>query len=151
MTDWSKFDKINAKALAEEAENLGDDDFSLIPLGKYEVRITDMQLKPTKKKGDPMLSVTFKVIAGQYKKRLDWYNQVIMMGDENDKYRLHSANTFLRSLKSHHEVKFDSVQGYSDLIDAIFDDTKKQEYELEISEKNGYRQYKIKQVFAADE
>ena len=151
MTDWSKFDKINAKALAEEAENLGDGDFSLIPLGKYEVCITDMQLKPTKKKGDPMLSVTFEVIAGQYKKRLEWYNQVIMMGDENDKYRLHSANTFLRSLKSHIEVKFDSVQGYSDLIDAIFDDTKKQEYELEISEKNGYRQYKIKQVFAADE
>lgn len=147
MADWSKYNKIDAKALSAEAENLGSGDFEELPLGQYEVALEDLELKPTKTKGDPMLVMTFRVVAGEFKKRKLWVNQVIIMGDENDRYRLHGANVLLRGLESGLEVKFEGVQEYSDLIDEILTKCRDAEYLLEIKERKGYRQYVIKERY----
>lgn len=146
MADWSKYNKIDAKALSAEAENLGGN-FEELPLGQYEVALENLELKPTKTKGDPMLVMTFKVVAGEFKKRKLWVNQVVLMGDENDCLRLHVANVLLRGLESGLEVKFEGVQEYSDLIDEILTRCQDAEYLLEIKERKGYRQYEIKERY----
>lgn len=146
MVDWSKYNKIDAKALSAEAENLGGN-FEELPLGQYEVALENLELKPTKTKGDPMLVMTFKVVAGEFKKRKLWVNQVVLMGDENDCLRLHVANVLLRGLESGLEVKFEGVQEYSDLIDEILTRCQDAEYLLEIKERKGYRQYEIKERY----
>lgn len=146
MADWSKYNKIDAKALSAEAENLGGN-FEELPLGQYEVALENLELKPTKTKGDPMLVMTFKVVAGEFKKRKLWVNQVVLMGDENDCLRLHVANVLLRGLESDLEVKFEGVQEYSDLIDEILTRCQDAEYLLEIKERKGYRQYEIKERY----
>lgn len=148
MTDWSKFKGIDAKALNAESESLGSGDFPEIPNGKYEVILDEMELKPTKKKGDPMLAVQFTILEGEYKNQKIFYNQVILMGDENDKYRVHTANEFLRSLESSKEISFEGVEEYEALINDVYDEVADGEFLLEITEnKNGYKQYKIKEVF----
>lgn len=146
MADWSKYNKIDAKALSAEAENLSGN-FEELPLGQYEVALENLELKPTKTKGDPMLVMTFKVVAGEFKKRKLWVNQVVLMGDENDCLRLHVANVLLRGLESGLEVKFEGVQEYSDLIDEILTRCQDAEYLLEIKERKGYRQYEIKERY----
>jgi len=52
-----------------------------------------MELK-TSKKGDPMVSIWFKVTEGQNQNRLIFYNRLV-----NQPLGIHMANEFLRSLE----------------------------------------------------
>lgn len=148
MTNWGKFATYDAKALNEEVKNLNDGDFPEIPNGKYEVCIKKMELKPTKEKGYPMLAVQFEILEGQFKKQRIFMNQVILMGDQNDKYRVHTANTFLRSLETGIDVSFEGVAEYEELVSKIFEVASELEFVLELGEnKGGYKTYKILEVF----
>lgn len=151
MANWGKYENIDAKKLNDEVQELGDGDFEDLPKGKYEVEITNMELKPTKEKGYPMLAVSFKVLEGEYKNRLIFMNQVVIMGDKNDAIRLKVANSFLQSLDSGVAINFESVRGYEELIGAIFDAVKQKGYEylLELGERKGFTTYKIVEVFEA--
>lgn len=151
MADWGKYENIDAKKLNDEVQELGDGDFEDLPKGKYEVEITNMELKPTKEKGYPMLAVSFKVLEGEYKNRLIFMNQVVIMGDKNDAIRLKVANSFLQSLDSGVAINFESVRGYEELIGAIYDSIKQKglEYLLELGERKGFTTYKIVEVFEA--
>lgn len=148
MTNWGKFASVDAKGLNKEIETLGDGDFPEIPCGKYEVAIDKMELKPTKKDGAPMLAVQFTILEGQYKKSKIFMNNVVIKGDENDKYRVHTANQFLRSLGSDIPVAFEGVAEYEALIADIFADIDGLEYLLEYGEnKSGFKTFKILEVF----
>lgn len=153
MTNWGKFESVDAKALNEETKNLKDGDFPEIPNGKYEVSIEKMELRPTKKTGAPMLSVNFKILNGDYKGQHVFMNQVVIMGDENDKYRLHTANTFLRSLGTEIDIQFEGVSAYEALIEQVYGAVHMNAFEflLEIGEnKSGYKTYKILEVFETE-
>lgn len=148
MTNWGKYATVNAADLNKEIEELKDGDFPEIPLGKYEVSIDKMELKPTKKDGAPMLAVQFTILEGQYKKSKIFMNSVVIKGDKNDKYRVHTANTFLRSLGSGIKVSFEGVAEYEALIDEIFNDIDGLEYLLDYDEnKSGYKTFKILEIF----
>lgn len=145
MYDWSKFDKkVNVEEINHDIDDLGDGNFEELPLGRYEVRLDSLEMKPTKEKGYPMLAAAFTVVEGEYTKRKIFVNKVLFMDDGNDKYRLNSANRFLDSLDSGLEVHFNGFRDYERLINSIADKCEKQEYLIEIEEKKkGFRNYKI--------
>lgn len=149
MTNWSNFKNINAKQLNEQAKSLNKGDFEEVPVGKYEVRIEGMELKPTKTTGAPMLAVKFRIVHGDFENRLIFMNQVILMGNEHDAMRVSIANRFLESLGTDVPVDFEGVEEYQALIERIFNtlDQMGLEYLLDFGERNGFKTYKIAEVY----
>ena len=142
--DWSKFDKkCDVEGINEDIKEMDTGDFEEIPVGRYEVRLDSLEMKPTKEKGLPMMVACFTVIEGEYKKRKIFVNQVIYMGDANDKYRVNTANRFLRGLESGLDISFKGIQAYDNLIQAVEKKCVESEYLIEITEKKGFRNYSI--------
>ena len=148
---WEKFDKnIDVKGLkkdAEEAKNNGGD-FKEVPHGIYEVAVNKLELRESKK-GDPMLSIWFKILAGEYKGSLIFYNQVLSTG-----FGLHKANEMLRSLDSGVEVKFENFNQYQNLLMDIAEAIDGElEYALSYTanKKNPkFSEYEIKDIFEVE-
>lgn len=144
---WDEFDeKIDTEGLAKDAKEAaenGGGDYKEVPLGTYEVEVNKLELKKSKK-GDPMLSIWFKIIAGEYKGSLIFYNQVMSQG-----FGIHNANEMLRSLDSGVEVEFTNFKKYHGmLLDIVESIEGNLEYALEYGENNkGYNTYKITDVF----
>lgn len=148
---WEKFDKnIDIEGLkkdAEEAKNNGGD-FKEVPHGDYEVEVNKLEPKVSKK-GDPMLSIWFKILSGEYKGSLIFYNQVLSNG-----FGLHKANEMLRSLDSGVEVKFENFNQYQNLLMDIAEAIDgKLEYALSYTanKKNPkFSEYEIKDIFEVE-
>lgn len=144
---WDEFDeKIDTEGLAkdtkEAAEN-GGGNFKEVPLGTYEVEINKLELTKSKK-GDPMLSIWFKIIAGEYKGSLIFYNQVMSQG-----FGIHNANEMLRSLDSGVEVEFVNFKKYHEmLLDILEAVDGNLEYAIKYDQNSkGYNTYEITDVF----
>lgn len=143
---WDEFDeKIDTEGLAKDAKEAAENggDYKEVPLGTYEVEVNKLELKKSKK-GDPMLSIWFKIIAGEYKGSLIFYNQLMSQG-----FGIHNANEMLRSLDSGVEVEFTNFKKYHGmLLDIVESIDGNLEYALEYGENNkGYNTYKITDVF----
>ncbi len=82
-----------------------------VPHGEYEVKIEKMELTAAKETRKPMLSVWFKIVAGDYKNSMIFMNQVITEG-----FQIHIVNEFLRSLGTDVNVEFVSYKQYGNLI-----------------------------------
>lgn len=147
MSMWDKYGNIDAKSLNEQASNLSDD-FEEIPVGKYEVSLDSLVLKESKA-GDPMIAARFTVVNGTFQNRKVFLNQLVLKGDQNDAFRVHTCNVLLRSLESSltDQVRFDGLQAYDQLITAVANECTDAEYLLEISERKGYRNYKVLERF----
>lgn len=147
MSMWDKYGNIDAKSLNEQASNLSDD-FEEIPVGKYEVALDSLVLKESKA-GDPMIAARFTVVNGSFQNRKVFLNQLVLKGDQNDAFRVHTCNVLLRSLESSltDQVRFDGLQAYDQLINAIAGECTDAEYLLEITERKGYRNYKVLERF----
>lgn len=155
MSKWDKF-AIDAEALNQQANALSDSDFEEVPNGKYEVSLDSLELGESKK-GFPMIRARFTILEGEWKNRKLFFNQVVVMGDENDKYRVHASNVFLRSLESGLTVTFEGLDDYDALITAIADKCASTyerggaEYLLELGERRGYKTYTILERFETEE
>lgn len=147
--DFSKFDKqIDLdglkKDIGEAKEN--NREYREVPHDTYVVKIEQMELKESKK-GDPMVSVWFKIVEGEYKNSMLFMNQVITQG-----FQVHIVNEFLRSLEcDSHEVSFEGYSQYADLlldiheaIDGNF------EYSVEYGDNKGFSTFKVNEVFELD-
>ena len=154
MSEKNIFDKWDkevdteglAKDVAEAAENGGN--FEAVPHGTYEVEVNKMELKKSKK-GDPMLSIWFKIINGPHKGSLIFYNQVLTTG-----FGLHNANEMLRSLDSGIEVEFVNFKQYHNMILDIYEAVNDNlEYALKYTENSknkDFSDYKITDVFEVE-
>ncbi|WP_050607243.1 DUF669 domain-containing protein [Clostridium niameyense] len=110
---WEKFDKnIDVEGLKKDVEEAANNnnDFKEVPHGEYEVEVNKLELRESKK-GDPMLSIWFKILTGEYKGSLIFYNQVLSNG-----FGLHKANEMLRSLDSGIDVEFESFSQYNNML-----------------------------------
>lgn len=137
-------DEIDTKGLAEEVKSASENkqEFKEVPHGIYEVKVDKMEIKASQK-GDPMLSVWFKIVDGEYKNQRLFMNQVIRLG-----FQIHIANEFLRSLDSGLDIEFIEYNQYNNLIlDVLEKIDGKLEYALEYGENKGYDTFKIKEVF----
>lgn len=143
---WDKFDEmVDVEGLKEDMKNAAENggNFREVPEGNYEVAINKMELTKSKT-NRPMLTVWMKVLEGEYKGQLIFYNQVVDIG-----FGLHNANEFLRSLDSGLDVTFENFNQYGNLImdiheaiDGIL------EYGLKYGKNNkGYNTYEITDVF----
>lgn len=148
MTDiFDKFDKmVDTTALAKDAKEAMNDahgDYEKVPHGEYEVSINRMEIKESKK-GDPMLSIWFKVLNGKYENSLIFMNQVITQG-----FQVHLANQILSALANGTvPVEFTTYKQYNDVVCDVHEFADKHEYLLEYGEnKKHYDTFKIKEVY----
>lgn len=148
--DFSKFDKaVDLEGLrndVKEVEENGGGDFREVPKGTYEVEINKMELTESKK-GDPMVTIWFKILSGEFKGSLIFYNQVVTQA-----FQIHNANKLLRSLESGIDVGFESYTQYDQLIMDIAEAVDGSlEYCLEYGENSkGYNTFEIKDVFEVE-
>lgn len=122
---FSKWDKEVdteglAKDVADAAANAGSGNYKEVPHGNYEVAIQQMELKASKK-GDPMVSIWFKVVSdGDAKGGLIFYNQVITQG-----FQIHNNNELLRMMVSEMAdapvIEFKTYKQYSELLMDIYE------------------------------
>ena len=89
------------KDVAKAAENGGQATFKEVPEGEYEVEVNQIELKASKN-GDPMISIWFKIINGEYKNSILFMNQVVTQG-----FQIHIVNELLRSLVAEMEKPID--------------------------------------------
>lgn len=143
-SQWDKTFNISADEVRELDQNGGRKEYVDVPFGQYEVKVAKMELGASKK-GDPMLSVWFKVLEGKYKDSFIFMNQLVTKD-----FQIHIANDFLRSLDSDETIEWTGrYSDYADLIDKVFDAIdKKLEYALDYhSDSKGYNVFEIKEVF----
>ena len=147
---WEKWDKkIDTAGLKNDVKKAADNkqEYRDVPKGKYEVKITKLELKATKKADEPMLSCWLKVINGAQKGQYIFYNQMLTTG-----FGIHMANEFLRSLESGVEISFDNFKQFNDMIMDITEAIESEglEYVLDYGEnEKGYKTYRIEDVFSA--
>ena len=146
MSIFAKFNQeMDKDLIQQEINEASANSFEDVPVGKYEVAVTRLEVKPTKNGDKVMITCTFKILDGQYKGRLIFFNQVIMTG-----FQIHMANQFLRSLDTGEEIEFKDYDQYSDMVKAIDKviQVSELEYGLEYSKSDkGYDQYKITDVY----
>jgi hypothetical protein len=149
--DYSKFDKaVDIEGLkhdiADAAENGGSGNYKEVPHGTYEVSVTKMELTESKK-GDPMVSIWFKILAGEYKNSLIFFNQVVTQG-----FQFHIVNELLRSMDTDIEIKFDSYSQYAQMlldVHEAIDNTL--EFVMDYGEtKKGFPTFEITEVYEVE-
>lgn len=151
MQVWEKFDRtIDTRGLVKDIKEAEESsgEYKKVPLGNYEVAIEKLELVESKK-GDPMVTVWFEIVAGEYKNSKLFYNQVIKQG-----MQIHIMNEFLRSLGIGKVIKFESYTQYAELLEEIHDNLYgKLEYGLEYAESKPNQEgktfttYKITDIF----
>lgn len=147
---WDEFDRaIDTKGLQEdikEAAENGGGNFKEVPVGKYEVAVEKMELVKSKSKGEPMVTIWFKVVGKDdpYKGSLIFMNQVITQG-----FQIHIVNELLRAMDTGMDIHFDTYSQYGNLLMDIHEAIdKKVEFALDYSENNkGYKVFEIEEVF----
>ena len=147
---WEKFDKaIDVEGLQKDVQEAAENgaNFREVPHGEYEVKIEKLELVESKA-GDPMVTVWFKVLAGDYKGSMIFMNQVITKG-----FQIHLMNEFLRSLDSGYDIEFKSYSQYGQLLMDIHEAIDgRLEYGLKYGEgKKGFSTYEITDVYEVEE
>ena len=146
MNIWEEFDsKVDVTGLQNDIKDAEENGGvrKEVPHGNYEVKINKMELKKSKN-GDPMLSIWFKILAGEYANCMIFMNQLVVQG-----IQIHIANEFLRSLDTGVDVEFKTYSQYANLINEIREtiDAQKLEYELKYEDNKGYNKFTIANVF----
>lgn len=150
MANWNAWNNIDVEQLNSQVEELGNSgDFEELPDGKYEVRLDALELKPTKEKGYPMVAATFTIVEGKHSKWKIFVNQVLLMGNDADKYRVNTCNNFLSSLRTDGEkIRFLSVPDYEAKVNETASKYVKTEYLIEKTTNNkGFTNYKILEIY----
>ncbi|MDF2612804.1 MAG: hypothetical protein K0S71_590 [Clostridia bacterium] len=112
---------MDFEALMQEAQEIaenggGTGEFREVPAGEYEAAIEKMEIKKSKK-GSDMLSIWFTILDGDYANNKLFFNQVL-----TNAFGLHKANEMLRSLKSDQPVTAKSLDAYTQLVNAMFEE-----------------------------
>ena len=136
------------KDVAEASKN-NSGNYEDVPHGTYEVAVKQMELKASKK-GDPMVSIWFKVVDGPHKNGIIFFNQVVTQG-----FQIHIVNELLRKMVSgvsdSPNVEFKSYKQYGNLILDVFEITDGFEYGLKYTKgKNDFSNYEITEVFTLE-
>lgn len=141
------------KDIKEAAQNGGNQgNYKEVPHGNYEVAVQQMELKASKK-GDPMVSIWFKIVSGEYKNSLIFYNQVVTQG-----FQIHMVNEMLRKMCEEMTdipvIDFKTYKQYGELLmdifEAVADDF---EYGLKYaanSKNKDFSTYEITEVFTLE-
>ncbi len=146
---WDKFDKQYnteelAKEVKEQKENGGN--FTPVPFGSYEVAVTKMELTESKAH-DPMVTIWFKVLNGEHKGSLIFYNQVITQA-----FQIHRVNELLRAMDTDLDIEFVTYKQYAQLLMDVHEAIDGNlEFGLDYTEgKKGFPKFEITEVFEVE-
>lgn len=139
---WEKFDKEIDKDIQKQIEDAENSEYAEVPLGDYEVKVDNMELKISKS-GNPMVSIWFRIIAGDYNNNLLFMNQVI-----NQPFQIGLANKILRALDPNKNIEFETYSQYANLIMDIYEEIDgKFEYAIRYGEKKGFSTFEVLDIF----
>jgi len=146
MNIWDKFDKaIDTEGLANDVKDAQENgqSFKEVPHGDYEVAVDKMELTASKA-GDPMVSIWFKVLNGDYKGSRIFMNQVVTQG-----FQIHIVNELLRSMDTGVDIEFVTYKQYGNLLMDVMEAIEGNlEFALSYKEgKKGFSTYEITEVF----
>lgn len=155
MSIFDKYaSKINADELAasqkEIAKNASSGDYPEVPVGKYEVKVDKMEAKLSKG-GNPMVSIWFKILKGDYEDSMIFYNGVF-----HEDWMRHRVVDFLSALlddDSHKAeinlmLKDSDISGVNNFIMDIHEEIDGTfEYLLDYGMSKGYNTYTIEEVY----
>lgn len=146
---WDEFDSaIDTKGLAADVKEAQENGatYKEVPHGDYEVAIDKLELVKSKA-GDPMVSVWFKVLNGEFKGSRIFMNQVIKEG-----FQVNIVNEFLRSLDTDIDIEFVTYKQYGNLLMDVMEAIEGNlEYALSYKEgKKGFSTYEITEVFEVE-
>lgn len=149
--------KINAEELAasqkEIQSNAGDGDYAEVPVGTYEVEVNKLECKLSSKK-NPMVSIWFKILEGEYENSIIFYNGVF-----TEDWMRHRVVKMLSALLNDntHEAEINLIlkSGNVDEINNFCMDIHEEidgkfEYLLDYGQKKGYNTYDIKEVYTLE-
>ena len=149
MAEQNIFDKwnkaVDLDGLKKDMANAEQDnkEYVDVPVGTYEVKLTKAELKASKKTQDPMVSMWFKVVAGDYKGQTIFMNQVVTQG-----FQLNIVNNFLRSMDTGVEIEFVDYKQYADMLLDVAEACEGLEFALNYDENaKGYKTFNIVEVF----
>lgn len=115
-----------------------------VPYGTYEVRVEKMEIKESKK-GDPMFSVWFRIIDGQYKNGMIFFNKLLTKG-----FLISACNDLMKSFKTGINIEFEDFIQYNDVIQNVFKKINNDglEFAIEYSDNGrGYGDIQVTDVF----
>lgn len=139
---WEKFDKEIDKDIQKQIEEAENSEFKEVPLGDYEVKVDNMELKISKS-GNPMVSIWFRIVAGEFNNNLLFMNQVI-----NQPFQIGLANKILRALDPNKNIEFETYSQYANLIMDIYEEIDgKFEYAIRYGEKKGFSTFEVLDIF----
>lgn len=151
FSTWDK--EIDVEGLAadvkEAAEN-GSGNYREVPHGNYEVEVNKLEMVASKK-GDPMVSIWFKIVSGEYTGSMIFMNQVITQG-----FQIHIVNELLRTMTEEAdvpEIEFVSYKQYSELLMDVFEAIDNNfEFALKYGKgKKDFSTYEITEVYSLED
>ena len=158
MSIFEKYSsRINSEELAasqkEIKDNASSTDRPEIPAGKYEVKVDNIEAKNSSK-GNPMVSIQFRILAGKYEKSCIFYNGVF-----HEDWMRHRVAKILSDLIADGDntamvnlILKGSLSEVNNFCMDVAEDIsgKKLEYLLDYGmDKKGYQTYKIAEVYEA--
>lgn len=158
MSIFEKYaNKINAEELAQSQKeiqsNAGGGDYKEVPVGTYEVAVNKLECKMSSK-NNPMVSIWFKILEGEFENSLIFYNGVF-----TEDWMRHRVVKMLSSLLNDntHEaeinliLKSNNVNEINDFCMDVHEEVDgKFEYLLDYGQSKGYNTYTIKEVYELD-
>ena len=133
--DGLKKDMVNA-----EQENK---EYVDVPVGTYEVKLAKAELKASKQTQNPMVSMWFKVVAGEYKGQTIFMNQVVTQG-----FQINIVNNLLRSMDTDVDVEFVDYKQYADMLLDVAEACEGLEFALKYGENaKKFKTFEIIEVF----
>lgn len=155
MSIFEKYaNKIDAAELAaSQAEinaNASSGNYEEVPVGKYEVKVEKLECKMSKK-NNPMVSIWFRILNGNYENSLIFYNGVF-----NEDWMRHRVVKMLSALLDDdtHEAEINLILKSNDVrtindfcLDVHEDIDGKFEYLLNYGSNKGYSTYTIEEVY----
>lgn len=147
MMDFSKFDSMfNLEGLKEDIKAAADRNTERVevPDGQYECKIDKMEMKESKT-GNPMISIWYRIVAGDFKNSVLFQNQTIHTG-----FGLHTAKKTLSDMDTGLSIDFESFSQFASLIESVKEaiETQGLEYAVKYTTtKNDFKNFEITEVF----
>lgn len=157
MSIFEKYTQnVDAAEIAASQEeinsNAGSGDYKEVPVGKYEVKVEKLECKMSKS-NNPMVSIWFRILTGDYENSLIFYNGVFyedwmrhrvvkMLSDLMDDPTHEAEINLILKSNTVNEIN-DFCMDIHEMIDG------KYEYLLDYDMKKGYNTYNIEEVYDA--
>ena len=149
--------KVDEKALKASAEEMAQEsEFAEVPKGQYEVAVDTIEHKKSKSGNESMLSNRYKILAGEFKGSLIFYNKIYERFDFMRKDNAKLLGALVGNAKvvpiANDVLKLNKIEDVEELLMDIQEEIDgTYEYLLSYTENSkGYDVFEIKEIFEVE-